>query len=164
MNNDSSGQYQNDTRQSDHRLVDPWRNTFSIAFALLLGGWQSGGTSNTINGWAAYFSPGVSLVAAPGALFSVSIPAATSICPNAAGTCPRLGYVQEAAPKLQPSQTVTLTGSVQASADAVFNYTTNPDNPTTASGHPSSCRIWFQEAGDNGSGTGVYAYYRWWAN
>src|SRR5689334_21026280 len=69
-------------------------------------------TSNTINGWTAFNSPGVTLAAAPGALFSVAIPGnSPTVCPSAAGTCTRLGYVQKAAPPLKPGQTITMTGS-----------------------------------------------------
>lgn len=140
--------------------------------ALALAACSSGGSSSappsvpvaTVNGWTATSSPGATLVAKPGALFSVAIPAAVPPCPDSSGNCDRLGYVTEAAPALQLGQTIAMAGSITASADAVFNYTTNPDNPTTASGHPSSCRIFIQEAGDNGTGVGAYAYYRWWAN
>src|SRR5690242_7622658 len=94
-----------------------------VAIALLLlAASRSGGddtpistTSNTVNGWTAFYSPGVTLAAAPGALFAIAIPGnSPTVCPSAAGTCTRLGYVQKAAPPLKTGQTITMTGSVQA--------------------------------------------------
>lgn len=141
------------------------------ALAIALAACSGGGNSPpppppSVNGWALYYSPGGVISAAPGALFSITFPANSSACPSPAGTtalgCLHIDYVTMASPALNAGQTITLTGSIAASADAVFNHFTATDN--TAAGHPSACRIFFSERGDNLSGQGAYAYYRWWAN
>lgn len=123
------------------------------------------GLTSSANGWSAYYGPGVVLQPVTGGLVQFAIPANNpSACPNSNSDtlCPGVHYIETAASGLALGKTISMTGSVVTSADAVFNHYTATNN--TPAGSPSACRIWFQEAGDNLTGTGAYAYYRWWAN
>lgn len=150
----------------------------ALLLALLLAGCSSGQSSPppvqhpaqvSMNpaAWSLVYGLGANISAAPGG-FEFSFPATSTACPDpteaTTTNCPSVHYVMTASPLLKVGETITMSGSIQASSDAVFNYTIDADNPTTPGGHPAACRIWFQEAGDNLSGQGPYAYYRWWAN
>lgn len=149
--------------------------TFCTLTALLLAACGGGGSSpppsvpntSSADGWTSMYSPGVTLEPVTGGLIAFALPATNANCPNGsyAGPtpCPQVDYVVTAANGLAPGKKITMTGSVTASPDAVFNHLTQPDG-NQPGGHAAACRIWFEEAGDNLSGTGAYAYYRWWAN
>lgn len=150
----------------------------ALATALMLAACGGGGGSSpppsvpntsSANGWTSLYSPGVTLKsAAPGGLISFAIPATNGNCPNGSyqgsAPCPQVDYVTTAAAGLAVGKTITMTGSIAASAGAVFNYLTQPDN-NQPGGHAAACRLWFQETGDDGLGTpGTTEFYRWWAN
>jgi hypothetical protein len=149
------------------------RKLIGIGFALLVA--ACGGdspptipsTSSSANGWTSLYSPGVTLQSAPGGLIQFAIPLADSHCPNdptaLLALCASVHYVETPAAGLALGKTIVMSGAVVASADAVFNYATATNN-TAPGGHAASCRIWFQQAGDDMSSTGAFAYYRWWAN
>ncbi len=109
----------------------------------------------------------MTVAALPGGLITFAIPKTNANCPQGGYSgltpCPSVHYVQRSANGLALGKTITMAGSVVASADAVFNYLTEPDG-NQPGGHPAACRIWFNRAGDDLSGQGQFAYYRWWAN
>lgn len=148
----------------------------TILLALLLSGCSSGQSSPppvqhpaqvSMNpaAWSLLYGLGANISAAPGGGFQFSFPATSAACPDpteaTTTNCPSVHYVETASPLLKAGQTITMSGSIQASSDAVFNYTIDADNPTTPGGHPAACRIFFEQAGDQALNQ---PYYRWWAS
>lgn len=79
--------------------------------------------------------------------------------PNSSG---HVNYVVQPTGSLAGKQMVTISGSIsgapfQAWMDAI-------NQPGVIDPTPASCRAYFQEAGDNWSGQGAFAYYRWWSH
>lgn len=83
-------------------------------------------------------------------------------CPGS--NCPAIHYVTTKAVtgKIALGQTLTATFTVTGVA-SVWNHITEKDGNTTG-GSPASVRMFFQQKGDNLTGQGKYAYYRWWSN
>src|SRR5271166_628529 len=150
-------------------------NRVVVVLALLLVGCSSissvlngGATPPPSNGapsppvaWTLWFSPGVSLAAGP----SFSFPQwNASACPGPTGfsqTCPSVHYLVNKSGAINSSQSFAMTVTVAGNAPQ-WNYA-NIENDGNTCTSPATVRFYFQETGDNWSGIGGYAYYRWWS-
>lgn len=63
----------------------------------------------------------------------------------------------------RPPVSFSMAGSLDASADAVFDWHI-PGGTNVDGGLPPNFRFYFQRSGDNMSAQGDYQYYRWWSN
>ena len=59
----------------------------------------------------------------------------------------------------RPTVNVSMNFEISASADAVFDFRTNPNN--TCASPPSLLHLYIQRVGDEMTGQGQYAFYRW---
>jgi len=100
--------------------------------------------------WEIRYSSGVTLHApVPGEEFSFDFPPAPG----------SVGYVSKQATGAAKGA-VQASFSIAMSGDAVFDYRTAANNTCAA---PASVRLLLQRKGDNLSGAGPYAFYRWWS-
>ena len=73
-----------------------------------------------------------------------------------------VNYVQTALrARLKEGQTITMTFEITGD-NPVFDYRTSPNN-ICGSGTPGTLSLYVQRAGDNLSGSGPYAFFRWYA-
>jgi hypothetical protein len=71
-------------------------------------------------------------------------------------------YLVTRSPILKGKTSLILSGTVTVAPDATILHVPEPSSPS--SNGPASCHVYFQEYGDNLSGRGRYAYYRWWSH
>lgn len=113
----------------------------------------SGGGSTTTpsaSSWVIEYSPGMpSHPTASGAGWSFAFPNS----PN------HVDYVVDPV-SMAASNRISATVSVAVSGNPTFGYQTASNNTCI---YPAHARLFFQERGDNMSGSGAYQYYRWWA-
>ncbi len=110
--------------------------------------------------WTLWFSPGVTLGAGP----SFNFPTWVSSCPGPTGfnqTCPAVHYLVNRGGVLLSGQSVIMTATVAGSSPQ-WNYN-NIENDGNTCVAPATVRFFIQEAGDDWSGNGAFAYYRWWS-
>lgn len=126
----------------------------------ILGGSSSGAPSPPTQ-WTLWFSPGVSLGGGP----SFNFPTWVSSCPGPTGfnqTCPAVHYLVNAppAPPLV-GKTITMKFTITGNNPA-WNYNNIEQDGNTCV-NPANVRFFLQRSGDDWSGTGQFAYYRWWS-
>ncbi len=115
------------------------------------GGGKSGDLSMDASQWSFRFSPG--MPARP----SASGQGWMFVFPNANG----VHYLTTAQKTSMPARTMSASIAIETTGSPVFDYHTEPGNTCDA---PATVRLFFQRHGDNMSGDGKYAYYRWWSN
>lgn len=113
------------------------------------------------NGWTLWFSPGVTLGAGPSFNFPMWF---SPPCPGPTGFrqyCPAVHYLVEGTGPLT-GKTLTMSVTI-AGNNPIFNFANIEQDNNTCT-NPAHVRFYFQQAGDDWSGNGAYAYYRWWSN
>jgi hypothetical protein len=102
------------------------------------------------SGWSIRYSPGPT--------FRIQYPAQLAGQDGTSFDFPTkgssVGYVVKTAPKLSLGQTISIKFSIEGDGTLV----------PTDSDPPARVRLYFQRAGDNGSGAGPYQHYRYWGH
>lgn len=112
---------------------------------------KKGGLSMDVSQWTFQFSPGPNPVLSPsGSGWQFTLPHEDGV-----------HYLTTNQRPSPSANTISASIEIDTTGAPFFEYRTDPDNTCDT---PATVRLFLQRSGDDLSGDGKFAYYRWWSN